>query len=138
MNTLFQHIICIILLITSISCNRKTETVESTYPNGNAKVISISKEGVKMSQQKFYENGEKETEGSFNEKGERTGIWKYWYQNGNLWSVCEYKNGKRDGKTTVYYKNGNIRYEGSFSNNQPSGAWTFKDEEGNIIKTLQY
>jgi antitoxin component YwqK of YwqJK toxin-antitoxin module len=41
-----------------------------------------------------------------NEKGERNGVYKMWWENGNLWIECDYKDGREHGRFSQYYPDG--------------------------------
>ena len=59
----------------------------------------------------YYSNGNVWIKGQKNSKGQREGLWEYFYENGNIERRITYKDGKEDG------------IEGGF------------DEQGNIINT---
>ena len=71
-----------------------------------------------------------------NEK--RSGIWTFYYQNGNKWSEGEYKDGLNNGKSTTWFENGNKRYEGQYKDGKQTGKWKFWDEKGNFVKEVSY
>lgn len=120
------------------SCTPKQEIVESNHPAGTPKVVGIYQNEKKTGEEKFYENGNKEMTGTYNENLEREGRWIYWYKNGNVWSECEYKKNLKHGKSTVYYENGKKRYEGSYRNDTTIGVWTFWNEKGEVVKEIKY
>lgn len=120
------------------SCSSKQEIIEAKHSNGKPKVVGIYKDSIKTSEIHFYENGQKELEGSYNEKLQRNGHWYYWYEDGKVWSECEFKNGMKEGKSTVFYENGQKRYEGNYRSDSTIGHWQFWDEQGKLIKEVDY
>ena len=100
------------------------------YPSGKIKQIIHYKNGKKQGKsQEFDENGtiitlyeyhnDKMTAREFinrkNEKGEKTGVWKTFYPNGEKKEEEFYKNGVLDGVTLVYSERGILLNERTFS-----------------------
>ena len=52
----------------------------------------------------YYDNGQIKFEHPYNEKGEKDGVAKYWYKNGEPALELSYKNGKRDGMVRMSFK----------------------------------
>lgn len=132
------HLTIITFSFLFFSCSQKKEIVESSYPNGSPKVVGVYKDELKIAEIKYYENGKKELEGFYNEKLERNGKWIYWFENGKIWSECEYKNGIKEGKSTVFFENGQKRYEGNYKNDSTIGVWKFWNEKGELVKEINY
>tara|TARA_B100000902_G_scaffold332536_1_gene330535 strand:+ start:92 stop:724 length:633 start_codon:yes stop_codon:yes gene_type:complete len=90
-------------------------------------------------------------EGNY-ENGYREGLWKWWYQNGQLMEEGKYAHrngmGNREGLWKEYYKDGTLKSEGEYmyftSNAAKSfvrhNIWKEYDETGNLIsqKTYEY
>ena len=106
------------------------------YPDGKLKKeVKFNEEGTEADVKTYFQNGKISTEGKMIGKFDswkKTGIWKYYYENGNLKYEKEvyeshpqlsnylkgyYSNGKpeyieekgENSKLTTYYENGNIR-----------------------------
>lgn len=56
----------------------------------------------------FFENGNLEKIGYYNDNGKEEGIWKEYYDNGKLKLEENYSNGNYDGYVTEYYNNGQL------------------------------
>jgi len=56
------------------------------------------------------------------------------YNDFNLMSIQNYKNGKDHGKWTFYFNNGNIQTQGKFKNGLKTGEWKYFYETGEIWK----
>ena len=50
----------------------------------------------------YYENGQKESEGSYKD-GKEDGLHKYWYENGQKSAEENWKDGNKNGKLTTWY-----------------------------------
>jgi antitoxin component YwqK of YwqJK toxin-antitoxin module len=129
-------------LVVFSSCNSEIEVVEKKFENGNDERVvvyqKVGEEKIKLRETEYYENGTTKIVGSFVENDKRNGKWSYWYENGNLWSECDYQNGLRHGKSVVYFENGTKRYEGNFENDKPVGIWYFWDENGTLANEKNY
>ncbi|WP_415370845.1 toxin-antitoxin system YwqK family antitoxin [Patiriisocius sp. Uisw_047] len=66
------------------------------------------------------------------ENGERTGEWKYYYENGQLESILKYENGFLKGEMKYYYENGQLSLIGKWENGQPIGEWKSYHENGQL------
>lgn len=128
----------LLFFLFCFSCSPKQEIIESTHPDGSPLLTGIYWDSVKVAEIKYYDDGKKEMEGSYNKSLERHGKWTYWYTDGKVWSECEYKNGLKDGKSTVYYENGSKRYEGNYRNDTTTGVWKFWNEQGALLKEINY
>jgi len=125
--------IFIIFIISIFSCNPQNcpvltynELNKMTYGDNNlpytgrcviyidGKISSIQQylNGKDYGKWTFYHsNGRVETKGKFNEFGQRSGKWKYYYKNGELKQISKYSNGERVGKWSVYDSIGRIMEE---------------------------
>lgn len=137
---MYRFLIVLILAVTVSSCSKPIIVVEEQYNESQPKLVAFYNEDgedkIKLSEEKYYSSGELEYTGSFDKEGMRHGEWRYYYNNGQLWSLGVYDHGKMNGKKEVYWPNGNLRYKGQFLNDQKSGMWTFYDEEGNITQEI--
>jgi antitoxin component YwqK of YwqJK toxin-antitoxin module len=57
---------------------------------------------------KYHPNGNVWVKGQKNSKGQREGLWEYFYSNGNILLRIPYKEGKMDGTKNFYDEQGNI------------------------------
>lgn len=76
--------------------------------------------------------------GRKNQEGQRTGVWKYFSEQGIELSITLYNNGLKEGHTIVKHPNGALRYTGEYFNDEPIGEWKFYNEEGQLIETKKY
>jgi antitoxin component YwqK of YwqJK toxin-antitoxin module len=114
--------------------NDLVEQIDSRYASGKVK----SKRKYKQQDEAYIpvwesvmqESGELLMEGPLNSKGEKNGLWKSYYPNGNVWSEGEFKDGLDHGIRKAYYENGQKRFEGKYENGRKRGMWIFWDENG--------
>ncbi|MEO9531932.1 MAG: hypothetical protein ABJG68_15730 [Crocinitomicaceae bacterium] len=60
---------------------------------------------------KFYYSGQLAEQGEF-KKGLKDGLWKTWYESGNLKTIYNYSNGMLSGEYVLYNEDGDIREKG--------------------------
>ena len=70
--------------------------------------------------------------------GNRTGIWKYFSEQGVELSITVYNAGAKDGHTVVKYPNGAVHYSGEYLDDEAIGEWKFYNEEGQLTETKNY
>lgn len=87
---------------------------------------------------RLYSNGEIESEGLFNNAGQKEGSWKYYYSNSKKWRYENYKNGVKHGEEIEWYKSGKKMYKGEYTKGLPSGEWIVYDEDGKKIEINRY
>lgn len=66
------------------------------------------------------------------------GLWKYYFQNGNIKWEANYKNGLKNGKHISYYENGNPRLEGAYKNDKMDGKWIKYYDDGKKSSETEY
>ena len=118
-------IICFYLQIEGIGQSYeiyKNDTVNRTGKDGKKYGRWIS----------YFDNNKArvERDGSY-ENNRKTGIWKTYYENGNLKSEITYVNNKADGYARIYYENGKISEEGIWKGTKWVGKYLYYHENGN-------
>ena len=130
------------LLVFLFACGSKEiEKVETTFNSGKPKLVVkyklVEGEETRTHEKELYESGKTKMEGAI-ENGQRTGLWKVYFEDGTLWSEGEYVDGKRNGTAKNYYPNGKLRYEGMFKQDQKIGRWKFYNEQGQLIEEKDF
>lgn len=101
-------------------------TVLYLYGKKDVLVEKISYEDKKLEVRKgayaLYENGNLVEEGDYN-KGHKSGEWKYYYDNKQLFEKVNYLWGKLNGSYQSYWNDGNIKKEGSYHQGKKIGNW---------------
>ncbi|MGB9697739.1 MAG: toxin-antitoxin system YwqK family antitoxin, partial [Ignavibacteria bacterium] len=65
------------------------------------------------------------------------GSWEYYcYDNGNLYSKGNYKNGVKEGSWEYYYNNGNLQSKGNFKNGKQEGYWEYYYETNDRLQAM--
>lgn len=132
----------LLLLATVVlfgSCaTRLTEKVESSFPNGQARLVRYyDKNNTCLKEVEYYETGQVKMEGAM--KGnQREGEWKSYFPDGRMQSIGSFKDDKRTGPATVWQENGNLLQEGFYKDGQHCGHWKFYDEQGNLVGEKDY
>ena len=86
----------------------------------------------------FYENGQVRIEGMFNQKGEKSGLWRGYNKQGWLQSEILYVRGKKNGHAVVFHPNQQPKYIGEYKDDIKVGEWRFFDEDGNLTKKVEF
>ena len=81
--------------------------------------------------EQWYENGQLNSENNYKD-GEKEGIQKYWYKNGQLESKINYKNGKRDGVQKYGYDDSQLRSENNYKDDKQDGVQKYWHKNGQL------
>lgn len=116
------------------------------------------KDGVEKT---FYASGARHWERAF-AKGEPSGAWRSWYENGNPASECSFgdahtettmtfwhpngqkslqgpaRNGVRCGAWSIWYENGQLAEQGGFVSSRREGPWKAWTEDGALVTERRY
>lgn len=82
----------------------------------------------------FNSNGAISSLGSFNEKGEKDGIWTWYNKNGDISETASYKNGKPDGEYFYYFENGKVKTHGFYTEGKLNGLFEKFSEKGALLE----
>lgn len=99
------------------------------------KPLTMDDEGYTGKYEKRYDNGRLRIQGNM-VNGKREGLWKYFYDNGMLWSKGYYQDDLQHGMSSVYFRSGILRMQGEYANGENIGVWSFWNEEGELIKKV--
>ena len=66
------------------------------------------------------------------------GLWKFYYQSGELKATKEFFYNGTAWPTHIYYKNGNIRNSGLYVNKKKDSTWNYFNEDSVLILSEQY
>ena len=130
------------------------KTYEETELACLKKLIELSTQSKSENEEltphiKYYPNGNVSIKGQKNSKGQREGIWEWFYENGNIYRRTPYKEGNKDGIEEWFYSNGNIQIripykegkrdgiqEGFYSNGNIHWRASYKDEK--LIEIIKH
>lgn len=82
-------------------------------------------------------NGSFTEEGEF-AAGERTGVWKHFFEDGSLAFVGSFVEGMPNGKHTHFFPNNKKSEEGSFLMGRRNGEWKKWNDDGSLLITIAY
>jgi antitoxin component YwqK of YwqJK toxin-antitoxin module len=113
------------------------------FPNGKIEVEETYKDGNILTKKVFFDNGELSVKGQYDEAVTMSGEWTYYYQNGKIKEVVNFKNSVEDGVFKEYYENGNLKAEGTYAPLQlgveiegvEQGELKEYDENGELVAT---
>lgn len=115
------------------SCQFTQRKVETTYPDGKPMKVLFYRnsdtgiETVKI--EYYYSNGWLESVSNYkNEK--KHGKAKTWYANGKLASKEFYKSGELNGKCLYYREDGTLSYKAEFNMGISDGKWIIYNDKG--------
>lgn len=118
-NTFFRRaflLLAVGCLAFLASCNRPYDTVFSTYPNGAKKLVFTVVDGkagqlTRLGEKQYYEDGTLMYEKHFSDD-KPSGVWSFYYPNGNLHARGNFGKGDSLGHDWVFYKdNGEAFYD---------------------------
>ena len=68
----------------------------------------------------------------------RNGLYQKWYENGNKEYEGNYQNAVKEGPVKKYYNNSQLNYTGSYSEGRKTGVFLIWDEKGNLSPKKNY
>lgn len=132
-----------ILLILSFSLGCKTQeksndheipvTIIDTIQQSDHLIINTYKNGLKDGLwREYYNNGQLKSEGSYS-NGYKEGLHKEWFENGILSLEGYYENNLANGEMKWYHEKGHLAATEQMKNNIRTGLWKIYDiEDGKI------
>ena len=79
----------------------------------------------------YYDSGEIEQEAHYKDD-KLEGLWRYFYESGNTKAEGNHVNNKQDGLWRYFYESGILSEETFFKNDNPNGLTKLYDESGNL------
>jgi antitoxin component YwqK of YwqJK toxin-antitoxin module len=140
---LFQmkHVLTIIYLFFSINLLAQNYPAQDT-----TRINFIDENGLKQGQW-VYTNAEKKLPGyrddqlveeGYFKDNLRNGIWKKYYENGNLEWELTFVGNRPNGYAIFYYRNGKVSEEGVWKNNRWVGEYKYFHENGKLKYEWKY
>ena len=77
------------------------------------------------------DNGNLQHSGQY-ENGLMEGVWKYFYEDGQLYLNMTYKRGIINGLTETFHEDGSLYLKGNSKNGKRDGIWTTYQPDGTI------
>jgi len=85
----------------------------------------------------YFKNGKIKCEYDSTEKGKIDGIYKKYYESGEIHTIRNFTNGKLNGQCFEYYLNGKLKNQTRFTLSKPNGLSIDYDSRGKIIKRVE-
>ena len=125
------------ILIQTVQVEQeKYDVKRSFYPDGSVKSIGTYKKGLPegvfreydakgnlTDTAKVFSEGRLLRQGKLDDQGREQGLWKEFFEDGNLRSEGNYKDGKREGRWSYYFNNRQEEQVGEYSKGKPTGEW---------------
>jgi hypothetical protein len=86
----------------------------------------------------YFGNGRPRLVGSTDREGLRTGIWRFWFEDGDPAREIEYLGGVREGTAREWVQGGRPAAEGSYRAGERDGRWRFWNERGQVTAEVVY
>jgi antitoxin component YwqK of YwqJK toxin-antitoxin module len=128
-NTLrhFRKLI-VLLFLAQTSCSNSKKH-DSIYTRLNDSVIM---------QKNFYSEGKLKAEILLGNDSVRTGVSKFYYENGALKLQVNFIKDNREGIAKAYHPNGQLMYVGKYSNDLEDSLWVWYHDNGKVRLIAQY
>ena len=115
--------------------NAPRQEVQSTWPNGDPKVVLGFRADTVHERLEYHETGQLKSRGQLL-KGERHGVWNSYHDTGMPWSQVNYNAGIEEGSYRTYHPNGEPAIEGAYLQGDRFGTWRFYSPEGELIRVV--
>ena len=100
------------------------------YSNGDTQTVVTYKDGIIDGELAgWYAKNVKQVEGMV-DKGEKTGVWKMYFESGKIKKQTTYSHNVEDGEETIWFENGNIEKKGTYAEGRLNGKYTWYYENG--------
>lgn len=128
--------------ITELPSEEKLVSMEDVSVNYAAENSQYFQKGSEVPLTGFlsasYDNGELESVQQY-KNGYGDGIWIDYDPDGKISCKGTYRNNRIEGLVTFYYEDGSIKSTGQYRHfKRPIGLWKFYDGEGNIVSEGTY
>lgn len=136
-----KHVLTIISLFFCLTVGAQDFSAQDT-----AKLNYIDENGMKQGHW-IYTNAEKKLPGyrddqlveeGYFKDNLRVGVWKKYYENGNLEFELTFVGNRPSGYAVFYYRNGNVSEEGVWKNNRWVGEYKYYHENGKLKYEWKY
>lgn len=120
------------------------------HPNANVKTSGTYRDGKlqgflrefdengKLLKSEQYDEGVKLAEGVLDSIAREQGLWKYFYETGELRAEGKYLDAKKIEEWKYYFRNGKLEQVGSYKRDIPVGKWTWYYENEKLHREETY
>ncbi|MDO5760066.1 MAG: hypothetical protein Q4Q06_03475 [Bacteroidota bacterium] len=103
MKSLKLIVLSFVLLSLFVSCSKGEKKVLKTYSDGKPELVAYYKQGKKVYQERYYQNGKIRSKGPFNDTI-ATGEWKFYFDDGKMFAQADFTK-LRSGEQWQIYNN---------------------------------
>jgi uncharacterized protein len=124
---------------------------EEYYSNGKIKFRGSYVDSIPVGIHKYFamdgsvqngilynDIGKLSGEGLVDDNDKKQGLWKFYYESGELLSQGKFSDDKKTGEWSFYYRNGNLEEKGKYNKNNAIGLWKWYYENGKLWRTESY
>ena len=112
------------LLSATSDPNAPRQEVQSTWPDGDPRVVLGFRGDTVHEQLEYHETGQLKSRGQLL-NGQRHGVWNSYYDSGMPWSQVSYDAGTKHGTYRTYHPNGEPAIEGAYDHAPESARGRF-------------
>lgn len=99
------YIIFVLSILVLFSCSKGEKRIIKKFANGEPELVAYYKEGKKVYQERYYENGKKRSEGDYNDSV-RSGQWSFYFDSGKVFAKADFSKKKEGEKWRIYKDDG--------------------------------
>ena len=165
-NSKYAHYRCASALVVHIECKKTKEKKDYVKINNNSNFVYkvgivnkssfdskkahgirffLTKEQALMygtipiigEYKEWYENGQLWKECVYKD-GKKEGEYKLWYRDGQLWEECVYKDGELEGEYKSWYENGRLQEECMYKDGEREGKYREWHKSGRLQEECVY
>ncbi len=134
----------VVLLLFSACSSSSDENASQIKKQDSLAKINGSKNPIEAPDTSYtgdfiekYPNGIIKYSGYFR-FGKRHGLWRSFYENGELWSECYYHEGFKNGSYKINTTQGITKIKGWHKNNLKDSLWFFYDDSGKLLQKTAF
>jgi antitoxin component YwqK of YwqJK toxin-antitoxin module len=119
--------------------NKKTGEWKYFYTNGAVSAIgNFTDDNITGRWKYFYDNGNLKRETDYNSKGEISGDYISYFENGEINEHLRYKDGKLDGISRIYRANASLKVEIGFKDDNPDDLRKYYNDHSGLDEEQPY
>lgn len=111
--------------ISTIKTPQGTSMKGVLYNNNKHGLFKVMDSTNKIINYQYYKNNTLIKEGMYDSLNQKTGLWKYYWLEGNIKKTGYYKGGKKHSEWNYYFLNGDVQQKGKYNKGLPVGEWVW-------------
>ncbi len=111
------------------------QVVTHFFSDYTLQAVGVTKDDKMVGTWETYnEQGRINGKGKFNKKGDKTGVWVWYDDHGNVSEKETYKDGKLNGEYTSFYKSGVVKTTLNYKDGKPEGVYNEFNKKSALIE----